>query len=123
MSETAGPVSAPPEPEVQETAAPPEPRAESHARNTAAEWTITIRLLLFLTTFLLQAFVIPSGSMEDTLLIGDHVLVDKLAYGPSGGFSRMVLPYREPRDGDIIVFRYPLHIEENFVKRVIGAPG
>src|SRR5579884_1251193 len=124
MSETAGPVSAPPEAEVQEMPAAPAPsRAEGQGRTGAAEWAITILLLLFLTTFLVQAFVIPSGSMEDTLLIGDHVLVDKMAYSPCGAFSRMVLPYREPRDGDIIVFRYPVHIEENFVKRVIGVPG
>jgi signal peptidase I len=53
-------------------------------RGTIAEWTITILLLLFGTTTLVQAFVIPTGSMEDTLLIGDHLLVDKLAYAPAG---------------------------------------
>ena len=61
--------------------APPE---AGHQRGTIAEWTITILLLLFLTTTLVQAFVIPTGSMEDTLLIGDHLLVDKLAYAPGG---------------------------------------
>src|SRR5262245_36953066 len=70
----------------------PEPR-----RNFVAEWTITILLLLFGTTNLVQAFVIPTGSMEDTLLIGDHLLVDKLAYSPSGPVSRHVLPYNEPK--------------------------
>jgi signal peptidase I len=92
-------------------------------RGTIAEWTITILLLLFGTTTLVQAFVIPTGSMEDTLLIGDHLLVDKLAYAPSGGFSKYVLPYEEPRRGDIIVFRYPVDITQTFVKRVIGIPG
>jgi signal peptidase I len=92
-------------------------------RGTIAEWTITILLLLFGTTTLVQAFVIPTGSMEDTLLIGDHLLVDKLAYAPSGGFSKYILPYEEPRRGDIIVFRYPVDITQTFVKRVIGIPG
>ena len=96
----------------------PEPQ-----RGFVAEWTITILLLLFGTTNLVQAFVIPTGSMEDTLLIGDHLLVDKLAYAPSGPFSRHVLPYTEPKRGDIIVFRYPVDIKQTFVKRCIGVPG
>lgn len=97
-------------------------RAE-HPRGTIAEWAITILLLLFGTTTLVQAFVIPTGSMEDTLLIGDHLLVDKQAYAPSGKFSKYILPYEEPKRGDIIVFRYPVDISQTFVKRVIGVPG
>jgi signal peptidase I len=92
-------------------------------RGTIAEWTITILLLLFLTTFLVQAFVIPTGSMEDTLLVGDHLLVDKLSYAPSGPISRHFLPYTEPKRGDIIVFRYPVDITQTFVKRCMGVPG
>ena len=92
-------------------------------RGFVAEWTVTIVLLLFATTTLVQAFVIPSASMEDTLLIGDHVLVDKLVYAPAGPVSRHLLPYREPQRGDIIVFRYPLNIQEDYVKRAIGVPG
>ncbi len=92
-------------------------------RGTIAEWAITILLLLFGTTTLVQAFVIPTGSMEDTLLIGDHLLVDKLAYAPGGSFSKYILPYEEPRDGDIIVFRYPVDITQTFVKRVVGVAG
>lgn len=92
-------------------------------RGTVAEWTITILLLLFGTTTLVQAFVIPTGSMENTLLIGDHLLVDKLAYAPPGSFSKYILPYENPKDGDIIVFRYPVDISQTFVKRVIGQPG
>lgn len=92
-------------------------------RNTIAEWAVTILLLLFGTTTLVQAFVIPTGSMEDTLLVGDHLLVDKLAYAPSGSFSKYILPYEEPKHGDIIVFRYPGDITQTFVKRVIGVPG
>jgi signal peptidase I len=93
------------------------------ARNGIAEWTVTILLLLFGTTTLVQAFVIPTGSMEDTLLIGDHLLVDKLAYAPEGAISKYLLPYEQPKHGDIIVFRYPADISQTFVKRVIGVPG
>lgn len=92
-------------------------------RGVIAEWTVTILLLLFGTTTLVQAFVIPTGSMEDTLLIGDHLLVDKLAYAPSGPVSRHLLPYTPLRRGDIIVFRYPANVRETFVKRLIGLPG
>jgi signal peptidase I len=92
-------------------------------RGFIAEWSVTIILLLFGTTTLLQAFVIPSGSMQNTLLIGDHLLVDKLLYAPSGGVSKHLLPYRDVRRGDIIVFRYPLDLNKDLVKRAIGVPG
>src|SRR5664279_4422988 len=98
--------------------APPEPQ-----RGFIAEWAVTIILLLFGTTNLVQAFVIPTGSMEDTLLIGDHLLVDKLAYSPAGAVSKHILPYRDVKRGDIIVFRYPVDIQQTFVKRCIGVPG
>ena len=92
-------------------------------RGFIAEWTVTIILLLFGTTTLVQAFVIPSASMVGTLLIGDHVLVDKLVYSPPGSCRSKVLPYRDVRRGDIIVFRYPLNISQDYVKRAIGVPG
>lgn len=92
-------------------------------RGFVAEWAVTIILLLFATTTLVQAFVIPSASMEDTLLIGDHVLVDKLVFAPAGTISRHLLPYRDVRRGDVIVFRYPRDIKEDYVKRAIGVPG
>jgi signal peptidase I len=92
-------------------------------RGAIAEWVVTLLMLLFATTTLVQAFVIPSGSMEDSLLIGDHLLVDKLAYAPAGGAGAHLLPYSEVKRGDIIVFRYPLDISQNYVKRVIGVPG
>jgi len=95
-----------------------------HQRGFIAEWTVTIILLLFGTTSLIQAYVIPTGSMEDTLLVGDHLLVDKLAYAPPGGsLSSRLLPYTGPHRGDIIVFRYPVDIHQTFVKRCIGLPG
>jgi signal peptidase I len=92
-------------------------------RGFIAEWTVTIVLLLFATTTLVQAFVIPSASMQNTMLIGDHVLVDKLVFAPDGGGTKHVLPYRDVRRGDIIVFRYPLNIKDDYVKRAIGVPG
>ena len=61
--------------------------------------------------------------MEDTLLIGDHLLVDKLAFAPSGPISKYLLPYSDVKRGDIIVFRYPMDISQNYVKRVMGVPG
>jgi signal peptidase I len=101
---------------------PQDPNQE-RPRSTLAEWTITVLLLLFLTTTLVQAYVIPTGSMEDTLLIGDHLLVDKLAFAPPGPVSKYILPYTEVKRGDIIVFRYPVDISQTFVKRCIGVPG
>jgi signal peptidase I len=92
-------------------------------RGAIAEWAATILLLLFGTTTLVQAFVIPTGSMEDTLLVGDHLLVDKLAYAPHGAASRHLLPYEDVNRGDIIVFRWPVDISQTYVKRVIGLPG
>jgi signal peptidase I len=97
--------------------------SKTEPRGFIAEWTVTIILLLFGTTTLVQAFVIPTGSMEDTLLIGDHLLVDKLAYAPPGPISKHLLPYGDIKRGDIIVFRYPVDIRQTFVKRVIGVPG
>jgi len=93
------------------------------AMQAAAEWAGLIALLLFMNTTLLQAFVVPSGSMEGTLLVGDHLFVDKLVYSPSGPVSRHLLPYREVRRGDVIVFKYPLDVKTNYVKRVVGVPG
>jgi signal peptidase I len=111
------------EPPPQDVAPPSEAPPTEKPRGAIAEWTITILLLLFLTTTLVQAFVIPTGSMEDTLLIGDHLLVDKLAYAPAGPVSKAVLPYSDIKRGDIIVFRYPVDISQTFVKRCMGVPG
>ena len=114
-------------PAAQEEAQPQPPleqQPQEPPRSFIAEWTVTIILLLFGTSFLVQAYVIPTGSMEDTLLVGDHLLVDKLAYAPPGGSpGAHLLPYREPQRGDIIVFRYPVDIGQTFVKRCIGVPG
>jgi signal peptidase I len=98
-------------------------KPKPEARNFISEWAVTIVLLLFGTSTLLQAFVVPTGSMENTVLIGDHMIVDKLAYAPAGSISKHLLPYTPVKRGDIIVFRYPLDINQNYVKRAIGVPG
>ena len=82
----------------------------------------TVVIALFVITFLAQAFQIPSESMENTLLIGDYLLVDKLQFSEPGPWGA-VLPYAQVRRGDLIVFRYPVNPEQHFVKRVVGIPG
>jgi signal peptidase I len=85
---------------------------------------IAILLALVIRTFLLQAFKIPSGSMENTLLIGDHLLVNKFIYGTKIPFTeKRILKFRDPRRGDIIVFQYPENPYRDFIKRCIALPG
>jgi signal peptidase I len=83
---------------------------------------LALAIALFIITFIVQAFRIPSGSMENSLLVGDYLLVDKAHFGPAGAWQPF-LPYRAVRRGDIIVFRYPVDPTQHFVKRVIGLPG
>jgi signal peptidase I len=92
-------------------------------RDFINEWALNILILLFGTTTLVQAFIVPTPSMDKTVMVGDHLLVDKLSYAPSDAFSRHLLPYTEPKRGDIIVFRYPMDISQNYVKRCMGLPG
>jgi len=92
-------------------------------RDFIHEWSVNILILLFGITTLVQAFVVPTESMDTTVMVGDHLLVDKLSYAPAGALSKYVLPYEEPKRGDIIVFRYPMDIRQNYVKRVMGVPG
>jgi signal peptidase I len=84
---------------------------------------VTVILALFGTTFVVQAFKIPSQSMEPTLLVGDHLLVNKFIFGGRGHWFDSFLPYREIRRGDIIVFKFPFQDHPHYVKRVIGLPG
>src|SRR5881227_440090 len=84
---------------------------------------VTVILALFGTSFIVQAFKIPSASMEGTLLIGDHLLVNKFIFGGTGAWYEKVLPYRPLERGDIIVFKFPYQEHQHFVKRVIGLPG
>jgi signal peptidase I len=85
---------------------------------------IAVILALFVRTWAVQAFKIPTGSMENNLLVGDHLLVNKFAFAPTlGDGERAVLPVRSVRRGDIVVFKYPDEPERDFIKRVIGLPG
>jgi signal peptidase I len=92
-------------------------------RGFVAEWTVTLLLVFFGTNTLVQAYVIPTGSMEGNLLIGDHMLVDRVAYANPGILGKKLLPYRDIQRGDIIAFRYPPDPSQAYVKRVIGLPG
>src|SRR5438034_8270531 len=92
-------------------------------RNFVHEWSLNILILLFGTTTLVQAFIVPTPSMDTTVMVGDHLIVDKLACAPAGSISRLFLPYTDVKRGDIIVFRYPMDIQQNYVKRVMGVPG
>jgi signal peptidase I len=92
-------------------------------RSFIHEWSLNILILLFGTTTLVQAFIVPTPSMDTTVMVGDHLLVDKLSYAPAGAVSKYFLPYTEPKRGDVIVFRYPMDISQNYVKRLMGVPG
>src|SRR3954469_20598533 len=85
---------------------------------------IAVILALFIRTFVVQAFKIPTGSMEETLLIGDHLLVNKFVYGPAPTtLERTLLPIGTIKRGEVLVFKYPEEPERDFIKRVIGLPG
>jgi signal peptidase I len=100
------------------------PRTKSTFREYAEAIGMALLLALFIRTFIVQAFKIPSGSMIPTLLIGDHILVNKLSYGvrlPIVG--RYLVEYRKPERGDVVVFVYPEDPSKDFIKRVIGVAG
>ncbi len=101
--------------------------ADSEKKSTIREYyealLIAVIFVNFARIFVFQAFKIPTGSMEDNLKIGDHIIVNKFIYGPNAGPLGRLFPIREVRRGDIIVFRYPLQPDTDFVKRVIGMPG
>ncbi len=102
----------------------PEPFKKSVAREYFESLVIAVVLALFIRTFVVQAFKIPTGSMEPNLLIGDHLLVNKLVFGPSlSAAERAVLPMNEIERQEVIVFKYPEDPERDFIKRVIGLPG
>ncbi|MGA9509920.1 MAG: signal peptidase I [Candidatus Sulfotelmatobacter sp.] len=82
----------------------------------------TVVIAVFVITFIVQAFQIPSPSMENTLLVGDYLLVNKFCYG-GGGIGDVLMPYRHVQRGDIVVFHYPVNPAQHFVKRVVGVPG
>ena len=100
--------------------------ADDQRKSTVREYyealLIAVIFVNFARIFVFQAFKIPTGSMEDNLKVGDHIIVNKFIYGP-GATMGGLLPLRDIKRGDIIVFRYPLQPDTDFVKRVIGLPG
>jgi len=101
---------------------------ESFKKSTLREYfesiVIAVILALFIRTFVVQAFKIPTGSMENNLLIGDHLLVNKLVFAPTASpIERALMPISTIKRGDVIVFKYPEEPERDFIKRVIGLPG
>ena len=104
------------------------PESATHRKSTAREYfesiCVAVILALFVRTFVVQAFKIPTGSMENNLLIGDHLLVNKFVFAPTvTGLEEAVLPIASIRHGDIIVFKYPEEPGRDFIKRVIALPG
>ncbi len=97
---------------------------KSVAREYFESLVIAVVLALFIRTYVVQAFKIPTGSMEQNLLIGDHLLVNKFVFGPSRSpLERAMLPMTDVRRRDIVVFKYPEEPDRDFIKRVIGLPG
>ena len=100
------------------------PPQKSVFREYVEAIAIALLLALFIRTFVVQAFKIPSGSMMNTLLIGDHILVNKFLYGIRNPLSGSVLiPIKRPERNDVIVFKYPLNPKQDYIKRVIGVEG
>ena len=102
--------------------------AEGFKKSTLREYfesiVIAVMLALFIRTFVVQAFKIPTGSMENNLLIGDHLLVNKFVFAPTASpLERALLPIGTIKRGDVMVFKYPEEPERDFIKRVIGLPG
>ena len=99
-------------------------KKKSTLREYAEALAIAILLALFIRTFVVQAFKIPSGSMKPTLLIGDHLLVNKFIYGIRiPVIDRFIIQFRKPMRGDIVVFKYPKDESKDYIKRVIGIEG
>ena len=97
---------------------------KSTAREYFESIVVAVVLALFVRTFVVQAFKIPTGSMEPNLLVGDHLLVNKFIFAPTASpVERALLPMREIRRGDVMVFKFPEDPERDFIKRVIGLPG
>jgi len=100
------------------------PKRKSTIREYAEAILIALLLALFIRTFVVQAFKIPSGSMQNTLLIGDHILVNKFIYGVKNPFNGNTwIPFKKPGRRDIIVFKYPVNPAQDYIKRVIGVEG
>src|SRR5882724_11163294 len=112
-----------------EKAETPEKGANEKPKETTVEFLASLAAVLvtglFIITFVMQAFEIPSSSMEDTLLIGDHVFVNRVQFAPKSSWVGPLLPYRDPRRNEIVVFLHPdpQYAGTYVVKRIIGVPG
>jgi len=105
-------------------AAPPREFQKSTAREYFESICVAVILALFVRTFVFQAFKIPTGSMKPNLLVGDHLLVNKFLFAPAASaLERALMPMRDIRRGDVIVFKFPEEPDRDFIKRVIGLPG
>ncbi len=99
-------------------------KKKSGLRENIEAIIVAIILALFIRTFVIQAFKIPSGSMKQTLQIGDHILVNKFIYGVKIPYvDKIIIPIKKPRHGDIIVFKYPENPDLDYIKRVVGIAG
>ncbi len=97
---------------------------KSTLREYVEAFAIAILLALFIRTFVVQAFKIPSGSMLPTLQIGDHLLVSKFIYGIKVPFSgKTLIPFKSPQRGDVVVFKYPKDRSIDYIKRIVGVSG
>src|SRR5437667_8612176 len=106
------------------SASGPEPRAKSVVREYGEALLVALLLALFIRSFIVQAFKIPSGSMIPTLQIGDHILVNKFVYGVRIPFlERYLVEYAKVQRGDVVVFIFPEDRSKDFIKRVIGVAG
>ena len=104
------------------------PASLEYRKSTLREYfesiCVAVILALFVRTFVVQAFKIPTGSMENNLLIGDHLLVNKFVFSPAAtGVERTLLPVRPVERGDVVVFKYPEDPDRDFIKRIVGLPG
>jgi signal peptidase I len=101
-----------------------QPRWQKVVKDYAEALIIALVLAFFIRSFVVQAFKIPSGSMLETLQVGDHLLVNKFVYGIKLPFTNTtVIPVSDPEHGDIVVFKYPMDEDIDYIKRVIGTPG
>lgn len=127
VAETAAETPAPPSTPAEHRPAdrrPEDPHDKSVFREYLEALLIAVIFATFARTYVVQAFKIPSGSMEQNLLIGDHILVNKFIFGPTASaFEEKVLPVRKVEHGDVVVFKFPTDPERDFIKRCLGLPG
>ena len=100
-------------------------KSKSSLRENTEAIIVAVIIAMFIRTFIIQAFKIPSGSMLETLQIGDQILVNKFIYGVKIPFTdgKVLIPFKDPKKGDIVVFKYPEDPTKDFIKRVVATAG